>query len=158
LKKLSPTEYLNKALTVIQTRALKADSVDWKTVRAKCLEMTLDAKTTADTYPAIKYALSELKDYHSFLRARVRYDQFHRLLESYNLIGMPREKIIALLGHADSKTAIYRLAGGGCSQSGSTLEITYQDDTVKQWRISSWAGPGPWVTTNVVWKDKWVPK
>jgi carboxyl-terminal processing protease len=67
LARSSPADYLNKALNIIQSRALKSGHVDWKLVRAKSLELAAGAKSTSDTYPAINYALAQLGDNHSFL-------------------------------------------------------------------------------------------
>lgn len=67
---LSPIDYLNKALTIIQTRGMKSANVDWKSTRQKSLELAAGAKSTSDTYSAINYALSQLGDNHSFLIGR----------------------------------------------------------------------------------------
>ncbi|HEY9712393.1 MAG TPA: S41 family peptidase, partial [Chroococcales cyanobacterium] len=63
----SPTYYLDSVLNIIEFRALHARQVDWKAVRAKCMQLAEHAKTTTDTYRAINYALSQLHDNHSFL-------------------------------------------------------------------------------------------
>jgi carboxyl-terminal processing protease len=70
LARSSPADYLNKALNIIQSRALNSGHVDWKVVRAKSLELAAGAKTATDTYPAINYALAQLGDNHSFLIGR----------------------------------------------------------------------------------------
>jgi carboxyl-terminal processing protease len=70
LTPLSPPDYLNKAITTIQRRALRSPKVDWKSVKSKAFEMIAGAKSTTDTYAAINYVLSELGDNHSFLRNR----------------------------------------------------------------------------------------
>jgi|AGTN01.1.fsa_nt_gi Periplasmic protease len=59
-------EYLNSALSTIAEAALKSKSVNWNIVRSRCQTMAESASTPAQTYPAIIYALSELKDNHSF--------------------------------------------------------------------------------------------
>lgn len=66
----TPSDYLNRALAVIEARALRKGKVDWKSVRAKTSELAADAKNTADTYPAINFALEQLGDQHSFLVGR----------------------------------------------------------------------------------------
>jgi len=61
-------EYLNHALDLMQQNALHAKEIDWPTVRAEALKRADGAQTTVDTYPAIYYALTQLKEHHSFLR------------------------------------------------------------------------------------------
>ena len=62
-----PGIYLRVALRVIQSQAYCRDRVDWVHVRAKCLELARGARSTKDTYPAIRYALRALGDRHSLL-------------------------------------------------------------------------------------------
>ena len=62
-----PGAYLKRALSIIEGNALNSDNVNWKLVRAKSAEIASESKTPSDTYKAINYALSELKDHHSFL-------------------------------------------------------------------------------------------
>jgi carboxyl-terminal processing protease len=67
LATLTPTTYLTNVLGIIRAQAMKSGDVDWKAVRTKSFQLAAGAKTTADTYPAINYALSQLGDQHSFL-------------------------------------------------------------------------------------------
>ncbi|HMO94364.1 MAG TPA: S41 family peptidase [Pirellulaceae bacterium] len=62
-----PKNYLNNALDIIESRALRRKSVDWSIVRSKSFSLSTSAKNPADTYPAIRYALAQLQDNHSFL-------------------------------------------------------------------------------------------
>jgi carboxyl-terminal processing protease len=78
LQKHSPTEYLDLALKIIQAKSMNSDLVDWSAVRAHCFEIAQHAKSNADTYSAINYALAELKDNHSFLVARVQTSSLRR--------------------------------------------------------------------------------
>ncbi len=64
--------YLNHVLNIIQTKALRRNNVNWGSVRLKCTEMAQHARSTQDTYPAINYALSQLRDNHSFLEPKVQ--------------------------------------------------------------------------------------
>ncbi len=59
--------YLTEALDRIQQNALHRDSVNWSTVRERALLMVSGQTSYASCYPAIRYALSKLKDHHSFL-------------------------------------------------------------------------------------------
>jgi hypothetical protein len=60
--------YLGQALDLIQNRALNRDSIDWTQVRRDTFARAPSAQTTFDTYPAIAYALTQMKEHHSFLR------------------------------------------------------------------------------------------
>jgi len=62
-----PVAYLNRALDEMQARALRRGTVDWPHVRAEALARAGRAKTTVDTYDAIRFALAELGDHHSSL-------------------------------------------------------------------------------------------
>lgn len=57
--------YLDSALDLIQHRAYYADRVDWPALRETSHALVKGARRPADTYPAIKQALSALKDKHS---------------------------------------------------------------------------------------------
>jgi carboxyl-terminal processing protease len=66
-KQADPIAYLNRALDEMQTRALRRAAVDWPRVRAEALTRAAQAKTTVDTYDAIRFALASLGDHHSSL-------------------------------------------------------------------------------------------
>ena len=59
--------YLAEALDYIQGHALRRDRVDWPAVRREALARAQGARTTWETYPAIRYTLAQLQDNHSFL-------------------------------------------------------------------------------------------
>jgi carboxyl-terminal processing protease len=65
--KTDPVAYLNRALDEMQSRALRRATVDWPRIRAEALERAANAKTTTDTYDAIRFALASLGDHHSSL-------------------------------------------------------------------------------------------
>jgi carboxyl-terminal processing protease len=60
--------YLEHALDLMQKNALNKNSIDWAEVHRQTLARARDAKTTFDTYPAIVFALTQLKEHHSFLQ------------------------------------------------------------------------------------------
>ena len=60
--------YLQQVLDLMQTHALHTNEIDWPTLRAETRKRAAGAQTTTDTYPAIFYALTQLKERHSFLR------------------------------------------------------------------------------------------
>ena len=62
-----PQEYLENALNWIQTHAVFGSRVDWEYVRRAAFKIVPDPQTTADTYPAIRFALSFLNDDNAFL-------------------------------------------------------------------------------------------
>jgi hypothetical protein len=64
---LEPRVYLDSAINLMENAAYYRRRVDWPTVRATARTMAAGATTTAETYPAIRYALSALGDRHSFL-------------------------------------------------------------------------------------------
>jgi carboxyl-terminal processing protease len=57
-----PEEYLSNALDWIETNSVKIDTVDWEKVRAQALALVPNPQTTADTYPALKFAVTQLGD------------------------------------------------------------------------------------------------
>jgi carboxyl-terminal processing protease len=65
--KSDPIGYLNRALDVMQTQALRRNTVDWPKTRDAALAMAAHADTTAGTYDAIRFALASLGDHHSSL-------------------------------------------------------------------------------------------
>ncbi len=58
--------YLTYILDNIQRFSVKRDQMDWSAWRQEILAMAADAQTTADIYPAIKTALRQLNDHHSY--------------------------------------------------------------------------------------------
>jgi C-terminal processing protease CtpA/Prc len=65
-KGLDPRGYVEQALDLLQKNALHRDEIDWQRVRQETIARAKDAHTTADTYPALVYALTQLKEEHSF--------------------------------------------------------------------------------------------
>lgn len=61
--------YLNAALDLMQTHSINRYKIDWPTFRQRAFDQAGAAQTTRDTYDAIRYALNELGDNHSFFRA-----------------------------------------------------------------------------------------
>ncbi len=59
-------DYLNRALDIIQRSSLKRET-DWNEYRRLTIEKAANARTPADTYPAIRDALKRLGDKHSGL-------------------------------------------------------------------------------------------
>jgi len=59
-KPLSPDAYLDRALAVMEANDVSGAAVDWPVVSRRAHAMAAGAKTTADTYAAIEYALGEL--------------------------------------------------------------------------------------------------
>lgn len=62
---LDAQQYLSEALDIIQNNALNSDKVDWPKVRDIAFMYENNAKTSADTYDSIRFALEQLGDHHS---------------------------------------------------------------------------------------------
>lgn len=62
-----PPLYFRMAYYLIQRSSVMRDKVDWPTVRAEADALRRGARTTTDTYPAIRHVLSRLGDHHSHL-------------------------------------------------------------------------------------------
>jgi hypothetical protein len=62
-----PVVYLNHALDLIETQALRRKTVDWPKIRTEAYALAEHATTTVGTYDAIRLALSSLNDHHSSL-------------------------------------------------------------------------------------------
>jgi carboxyl-terminal processing protease len=60
--------YLEQALELMQQNALNKSSIDWKSLREETFARASSAAATVDTYPAIAFALTQLKENHSFLQ------------------------------------------------------------------------------------------
>jgi len=61
--------YLDAALGLMREHALRRAEVDWSAVRAQALEHARGATTSVDTHLAVRYALRELGDRHSYLQS-----------------------------------------------------------------------------------------
>lgn len=62
-----PVVYFRVAFFLIQHNSVVRDRVDWLGVRAEADKLRRGARTTADTYPAIRLVLQRLGDNHSHL-------------------------------------------------------------------------------------------
>jgi C-terminal processing protease CtpA/Prc len=62
-----PTVYFRVAFFVIERNALMRDRVDWVAARAEAEDLMRGARSTRDTYPAIRLVLRRLGDEHSHL-------------------------------------------------------------------------------------------
>jgi C-terminal processing protease CtpA/Prc len=58
--------YLTVALNYIEQHSVRREICEWPALRKQVTSMAEAAQTTADTYPAIRYALEHLDDHHSF--------------------------------------------------------------------------------------------
>jgi len=63
----SPQKYLNDAIDIMEKESLRKDSIDWITFREEVLSKGMNATIIEETYLAIRYALDQLGDKHSFL-------------------------------------------------------------------------------------------
>ena len=65
-----PERYLEHALQLLRHHALERDRIDWEKLLPRAYAVTSEARTVADTYPAIGMVVDELRrhDAHSFFR------------------------------------------------------------------------------------------
>src|SRR6266851_5413513 len=85
--KSDPVAYLNRALDEMQARALRRATVDWPRVRAEALARAAQAKTTVDTYDAIRFALASLGDHHSSLHPTPELERLESQRKAQNSSG-----------------------------------------------------------------------
>lgn len=64
---LPPAQHAESAFQWLETHAMMSSNVDWAALRNDTAGIIANARTTADTYPAICKALSELKDGNAWL-------------------------------------------------------------------------------------------
>lgn len=91
---ISPTgsAYLTEALDIMQNNSLHRYSIDWEAFRTSTFLRAQHAQTTADTYDAIRYALYQLGDHHSFFRTPEEVAQVEQLTMSD--FPLPRAKLL----------------------------------------------------------------
>ena len=67
--KISPqaAAYLDQALAIMQNNSINRTRINWVELRKMVFQRAGAAQTTKDTYEALRFALRELKDNHSFL-------------------------------------------------------------------------------------------
>ena len=58
----SPASYLLAALTWLQGYDVRSDTVNWQAIRQQAQAIARHARTDADTYPSIAYAMEQLDD------------------------------------------------------------------------------------------------
>ncbi len=61
------TAYVDAALRILEANSLHAADLDWSTLRAATLEYARGATTAQQAHAAVRYAISELGDRHSYL-------------------------------------------------------------------------------------------
>jgi hypothetical protein len=59
--------YFREALNILERFHVNRGGVDWLSINAKAQEQMRNAKTSVDTYPAIRWVLGALGEKHSFL-------------------------------------------------------------------------------------------
>lgn len=89
-----------------------------------------------------------------------RFREFQLFLRDYNLIGMPREKVVELLGdenHTENSNS-FMVAGGWCGNSWSGIQIKYEAGKALAWRDIDLLVPDanaetalPWISKNMVY-------
>lgn len=64
----TPAAYLDAALDLLEQHAVGRDQIDWPGLRARARAMIQGARSPADTYPAIRFALQQVGDSRAALR------------------------------------------------------------------------------------------
>jgi carboxyl-terminal processing protease len=67
-------DYLAAALAIMEQHAMHRDRIDWAALRVASARRAAGAATPADTYDAIRWALTQLEDGHSFFNPPERGD------------------------------------------------------------------------------------
>ncbi len=60
--------HLNEILKQMESRSINRKTIDWVELKRRTLQVAGQAKTIKETYTAIRFALEELKDNHSFYK------------------------------------------------------------------------------------------
>jgi len=81
--------YLDDALTLIRTRALFRDSVDWTDARRSALDRMIGAQDPDDAYAALEFLLERLGDDHSLLIAAGEIAAMRTLTMEEAIVGDP---------------------------------------------------------------------
>jgi C-terminal processing protease CtpA/Prc len=63
----SAARYLNYALDIIEDNSIQRSAIDWRVYRAQVADQARGAEVPADTHLALRYALGNLGDGHSYL-------------------------------------------------------------------------------------------
>jgi hypothetical protein len=63
------TRYLDAAIALMREHSLRRAEVEWETLRAQALEHARGAATPADAHLAVRFALRQLGDGHSYLQS-----------------------------------------------------------------------------------------
>jgi C-terminal processing protease CtpA/Prc len=74
----SPEDYLNDAVDILKENSINKYTIDWDTLRIEVLEKGKNANNIKETYPAIRYALSQLGDNHSHFVTSEKYKSLNR--------------------------------------------------------------------------------
>jgi C-terminal processing protease CtpA/Prc len=59
--------YIDEVITIMQANSVNKGKIDWKDFRLKVKNHAVNAKSIADTYPSIHYAIKLLGDGHSYI-------------------------------------------------------------------------------------------
>jgi hypothetical protein len=84
-------EYLNSALDIMQNNSINKYKIEWVSFREETFEFAGNSQTPKDTYPAIKFALNNLGDNHSFFQGPTKKSKSNLLIQSND------EEILSLL-------------------------------------------------------------
>ena len=70
--------YLDQALDLMQEHSMRRGHIDWHELRSQTVERASASRDAIDTYPAIRFALEQLGDRHSFLQLSAELSELER--------------------------------------------------------------------------------
>lgn len=75
---LAQKEYLDQVLAIVEKSSINRDSLDFGKIRKESYEKLGLARTPEDSYPAVRFILSQLNDHHSFLMVKQKVLELRR--------------------------------------------------------------------------------
>ncbi|WP_018480005.1 S41 family peptidase [Pontibacter roseus] len=110
--------YVTQALDIMKRESIHKHQVDWDKVYAQTFEKAKNVSTIKEAYPAINYALAELKDGHS----RLYEPEIIRSLKESGYAGTTTQKLPMPTGNMiDGKYAFISIPGFAAMQNKEQL-------------------------------------
>ncbi len=128
--------YLDEALDIMQEHSINRHEIEWASFRQEAHAQARDAQTPADTYYAIRFAISELGDHHSGFMSPERTQEFQE--------GFPQAEIHEPRGKLLERGLGYVLLPGCCSGGGEAA-LEYATSVQQIIREIDAANPCGWV-------------
>lgn len=65
-------KYLNEVLSLLQKNSVNKQNINWNNFRNEVFNVAKNSQTVQDTYPAVAYAIAQLKDNHSYFAKAIQ--------------------------------------------------------------------------------------